>query len=127
MRQRPLKILLIEDNQDAASLLRRLLTDLGHQVQVAFEGHAGLNLAVDFLPEVIVSDLKLPGDLTGYEIARGLRRDPQTSKIRLIALSGFGDDQSRRLAKEAGFDEYLVKPVEVCALTKALDPSVSQN
>jgi signal transduction histidine kinase len=127
LRQRPLKILLIEDNQDAASLLRRLLTDLGHQVQVAFEGQTGLNLAVDFLPEVVVSDLKLPGDLTGYEIARGLRRDPQTSNMRLIALSGFGDDQSRRLAKEAGFDEYLVKPVEVSALTKALAPTVLQN
>ncbi len=120
--QRPLKILLIEDNQDAASLLRRLLTDLGHRVEVAFEGQAGLNLAADFLPEVVVSDLKLPGDLTGYEIARGLRRAPQTSKIRLIALSGFGDDQSRQLAKSAGFDEYLVKPVEVSALDQGAGP-----
>jgi CheY-like chemotaxis protein len=119
--------LLIEDNQDAASLLRRLLTDLGHRVEVAFEGHAGLNLAADFLPEVVVSDLKLPGDLTGYEIARGLRRAPQTSKIRLIALSGFGDDQSRQLAKSAGFDEYLVKPVEVSALTRALAPSMAEK
>jgi signal transduction histidine kinase len=125
--QRPLKILLIEDNQDAASLLRRLLTDLGHHVEVAFEGQAGLNLAADFLPEVVVSDLKLPGDLTGYEIARGLRRAPQTSKIRLIALSGFGDDQSRQLAKSAGFDEYLVKPVEVSALTRALAPSMAEK
>jgi signal transduction histidine kinase len=125
--QRPLKILLIEDNQDAASLMRRLLTDLGHRVEVAFEGQSGLNLAADFLPEVVVSDLKLPGDLTGYEIARGLRRAPETSKIRLIALSGFGDDQSRQLAKSAGFDEYLVKPVEVSALARALSPSMAEK
>lgn len=126
-RQRPLKILLIEDNQDAASLLRRLLTDLGHRVEVAFEGHSGLDLAADFQPEVIVSDLKLPGDLSGYEIARRLRSSPLSSNLLLIALSGFGDDQSRELAKSAGFDAYLVKPVEVSALTRALAPAMAEK
>jgi signal transduction histidine kinase len=123
---RPLKILLIEDNQDAASLMRRLLTDLGHQVQVAFEGPSGLRTAAEFQPEVVVSDLKLPGDLTGYDIARGLRSNPQMSNLRLIALSGFGDEHSRQLARSAGFDEYLVKPVEVSALMKALAPSMAK-
>jgi signal transduction histidine kinase len=118
--QHPLRILLIEDNRDAASLLGRLLIDLGHHVQIAFEGQTGLNLARDFRPHAIVSDLKLPGDLTGYEIARFLRSNPQTANIRLIALSGYGDDQSRQLAQQAGFDQYLVKPIEVAALVRTL-------
>jgi signal transduction histidine kinase len=119
-RQLPLKILLIEDNQDAASLLRRLLIDFGHSVQIAFDGRWGLNFARDFRPDVVVSDLRLPGDLSGYDVARLIRSDSQMSNIRLIALSGYGDEQSRKLAHQAGFGQYLVKPVEVAALATAL-------
>src|SRR5580704_16927461 len=116
----PLKIVLIEDNQDAASLLRRLLSELGHDVRVAFDGPAGVALTREFRPDVVVSDLKLPGDLSGYQVARQLRSDAATSQVSLIALSGFGGDDSRSEAEKSGFDHYLVKPAEVAELTRVL-------
>jgi signal transduction histidine kinase len=116
----PLKIVLIEDNQDAASLLRRLLSELGHDVRVAFDGPAGVALTREFRPDVVVSDLKLPGDLSGYQVARQLRSDAATSQVSLIALSGFGGDDSRSEAEKSGFDHYLVKPAEMAELTRVL-------
>ncbi len=120
MDSHPLKIVLIEDNQDAASLLRRLLSELGHDVRVAFDGPAGVALTREFRPDVVVSDLKLPGDLSGYQVARQLRSDAATSQVSLIALSGFGGDDSRSEAEKSGFDHYLVKPAEMAELTRVL-------
>jgi DNA-binding response OmpR family regulator len=89
-------------------------------VRVAFDGPAGVALTREFRPDVVVSDLKLPGDLSGYQVARQLRSDAATSQVSLIALSGFGGDESRSEAEESGFDHYLVKPVELAELTRVL-------
>jgi CheY-like chemotaxis protein len=108
---RQIRILIIEDNRDAADSLHMLLEVLGHEVQVAYNGTAGLALADEWLPEVILSDIGLPG-LDGYGVARELRRNPATAQIRLIAVTGYGSEADRRRAFEAGFDYHLTKPVD---------------
>jgi signal transduction histidine kinase/ActR/RegA family two-component response regulator len=113
------RVLIIEDNRDAAESLRLLLALSGHEVAVAHTGPAGVELARRFRPDVVLCDLALPG-LSGLEVARALRRDPATARLRLLALSGFGSDEDRRLSREAGFDGHLLKPVEVAELEKLL-------
>jgi signal transduction histidine kinase len=115
-----LRILVVEDNQDSAESLRLLLSLLGHEVAVAFDGRTGLATARALHPEVVVSDLGLPGETDGYALARALRADPALTPVYLIALSGYGHDEDRRRAKEAGFDRHLVKPVDPAYLEGAL-------
>jgi two-component system CheB/CheR fusion protein len=103
-------ILLVEDNVDVADSLFFLLTTVGHKVRVVHEGAAALEAVRSSRPDVVLLDIGLPG-LSGYEIARHLRRDPETAQLRLIALSGYGGDGDRRRSQAAGFDHHLVKPV----------------
>jgi PAS domain S-box-containing protein len=116
---RALRVLVIEDNPDAAESLRVLLEVLGHQVRVATTGTGGVMMARSWVPDVVVSDIGLP-ELDGYAVARQLRQDPATSKTRLVALTGYGSDEDVRRATEAGFDAHLTKPAEPWALTDAL-------
>ena len=120
---RGLSVLIIEDNKDAADSLRTVLEMSGHNpVTVAYSGSVGLDLARDLKPQVILCDLGLPG-LSGFEVAQALRADPGTSPIRLIAISGYGQDEDRRRAAQAGFDAMLVKPVEIESLQRLLADS----
>ena len=92
-----MKIVLIEDNQDAASLLRRLLSELGHDVRVAFDGLAGVALTRRLRPDVVVSDLKLPGNLSGYQVAlQPALRHGDVAGLFDRALGFGGDEKSRR-------------------------------
>lgn len=116
----PRKILIVEDNQDAAHSLQTLLSYLGHEVEVAFDGDTGLAAARQHRPHIVVSDLGLPGELDGYGLARTLRSDPAFTNVHLIALSGYGQEDNRRRSREAGFDQHLVKPVDLERLTAAL-------
>ena len=116
----PRKILIVEDNQDAAHSLQTLLSFLGHEVEVAFDGDSGLAAARRLQPQIVVSDLGLPGEIDGYAIARTLRGDPAFANVHLIALSGYGQEDNRRRSREAGFDQHLVKPVDLERLTAAL-------
>ena len=109
--QGPTRILIIEDNRDAADSLELLLRVLGHEVRVAYTGPDGVELAGNWLPEVVLSDIGLPG-LDGYGVARALRLNPATARVRLIAVTGYGSETDRRLALEAGFDHHLTKPVD---------------
>jgi CheY-like chemotaxis protein/two-component sensor histidine kinase len=104
-------ILVVDDNKDAADVLAMLLKMEGHRVHVAYDGHSALQCAQREKPAVMVLDLGLPG-MDGYELARHLRGHPQTTSATLIALSGYGQDEDRRRAREAGFDHHLVKPVD---------------
>jgi CheY-like chemotaxis protein len=104
-----LRILVVEDNRDAAESLRVLLELLGHEVKVTFSGPEGVAAAAAWKPQAIVCDIGLPG-LDGYGVARAVRQTPATAHIRLIALTGYGSDDDRRRAREAGFDFHLVKP-----------------
>ncbi len=110
----------MEDNQDAAHSLQTLLSFLGHEVEVAFDGDSGLAAARRLQPQIVVSDLGLPGEIDGYAIARTLRGDPAFANVHLIALSGYGQEDNRRRSREAGFDQHLVKPVDLERLTAAL-------
>lgn len=115
-----LRVLIVEDNRDAAQSLQMLLSLLGHQVEVAFDGRSGLAAAQGRRPDVVISDLGLPGDLDGYALARELRADATLADLYLIALSGYGRDDDRRQARAAGFDRHLAKPVDAACLDAAL-------
>jgi len=108
-RLRQKRVLVVDDNVDGARSLALLLRNMGHDVSVAHEGRAALELARITQPEVVFLDLVLP-DLDGHEIARRLREELGAG-IRLFALTGFAADEDRRRSLEAGFDNHLVKPI----------------
>lgn len=115
----PLRILIVEDNQDAAESMRMLLEVFGHQVQTASDGPEGIRMARDWRPDVVLCDIGLPG-LDGFGVADALRHDPTTARARLIAVTGYGHDEDRQRTKEAGFDFHLTKPVDARALESLL-------
>jgi two-component system CheB/CheR fusion protein len=113
------RVLIVEDNRDARAALRVVLEMEGHTVVETGDGATAVRLAVEATPDVIVLDIGLP-DTDGFEAARRirLRLGPQP---RLIALSGYGDDETKRQARECGFDAYLVKPVSPDQPSAVLD------
>ncbi len=115
-----LRVLVVEDNQDAADSLRVLLELFGYTVEVAYSGQAGVEAATTWHPDVILCDIGLPG-LDGYKLAAQLRQNPATAATRLIALTGYGTDEDRRRSKEAGFDAHLTKPADPAALRALLN------
>ncbi|MEO7419271.1 MAG: ATP-binding protein, partial [Thermoanaerobaculia bacterium] len=118
---RPLRILIVEDNRDTADSLRMLLELAGYQVEVAYTGRDGLEIARRFRPEVALCDIGLPGGMDGYALARALREASETADAHLIAISGYGQEEDQRQAREAGFDRHLTKPVEPAALMRLLE------
>jgi signal transduction histidine kinase/CheY-like chemotaxis protein len=115
----PKEILVVEDNAAAAETLRDLLLQYGHHVEVAASGPAGLAAARRHPPDVVLCDLGLP-EMDGYALARELRRYPETASARLIAVSGYGQPEDRRLSREAGFDGHLTKPIDFRDLQRLL-------
>ena len=115
----PLRVLIIEDNLDAAQMLHELLRLSGHEVQVAYTGPEGLQRAREFLPHVVLCDLGLPG-LNGYEVAAALRSEPAVAHARLIALTGYNTAADQRRSREAGFELHLAKPVDLAMLEELL-------
>jgi two-component system CheB/CheR fusion protein len=101
--------LLIEDNLDAAETMRAVLELMGHTVSVAHDGRAGLTLAKEQLPELILCDIGLPG-MSGYDVARAIRADPATSGVHLVALTGYALPEDLERSSEAGFQAHLAKP-----------------
>ncbi|HKB35518.1 MAG TPA: ATP-binding protein, partial [Gemmataceae bacterium] len=116
---RSLRILIVDDNEDAASSLALMLRLQGHEVRVVHEGPAALETAGDFGPDVAVLDIGMPG-MDGYELARRLRCLPRLAGVLLIALTGWGQEEFRRRSKEAGFDHHLVKPADPRTLRELL-------
>jgi signal transduction histidine kinase len=113
------RVLIIEDHRDGAESLRTLLELLGHEVRVAYSGPEGVRAAGDWQPDVVLCDIGLPG-LDGYGVARELRLNPTTARVRLLALTGYGSDEARRRSQQAGFDRHLVKPVDPDELVRLL-------
>jgi signal transduction histidine kinase len=105
------RVLVIEDSLDAAASLEMLLCMRGHDVRVAHTGTAGVAAARAWTPDVVLCDIGLP-ELDGYGVARELRQDPTTARVRLLALTGYGTEEDRCRSREAGFDQHLVKPVD---------------
>jgi CheY-like chemotaxis protein len=114
-----LRVLVVDDNLDAAQALALLLRLRGHDVRVALDGAQALTEAAAHRPHVAFLDIDLP-DIDGYELARRLRADPVQAVARLVALTGHTHDEDRRLATAAGFDELLIKPIGLEELTAAL-------
>jgi signal transduction histidine kinase len=114
------KILVIEDNLDAAESINMLLTLEGFSVRVAHDGAAGIAEAVNFHPDVILCDIGLPGAMDGYGVAASVRKSPELASIAMIALTGYGQESDLLRAKHAGFDYHVVKPVDPNELAKLL-------
>jgi signal transduction histidine kinase/CheY-like chemotaxis protein len=119
----PLTILVVEDNTDARQMLRDLLGLLGHHVVTAEDGAQGVDQARAHRPDLALVDLGLPV-MDGYEVARSLRAKPDTRSIYLVALTGYGQPEDRRRALDAGFDEHLVKPLDLTRLNELLERGV---
>ena len=105
------RLLVVDDNQDAADSLAMLLRLQGHEVRVAYSGLAALEMTKTYTPDVVFLDIGMPG-MDGYEVARRMRQQPGLEKTVLAALTGWGQQEDRRRTAEAGFDHHLVKPPE---------------
>ncbi len=110
--QEPARIVVIDDHPDTAEGLCELLGLFGHEVEAVRDGESGLEEIRRFRPDVVLCDLALPGELDGFQVAEILRSDPRTAPIRLVALTGYGDEETARRCRAAGFDEHLTKPVD---------------
>ncbi len=115
----PVRVLVVDDNADAAQMLATLLEAHGHAVSVEYDGTAGYARALRERPEVMLLDIGLP-DLDGHELARRLRATPETANAVLVALTGYGQSDDRDRAREAGFDRHLVKPADLSELLRIL-------
>jgi len=109
------RILIVDDNVDAAESLAVSLRECGYQVETAKDAESALQIAQQFLPTAIVLDIGLPG-MNGYELAHALRQLPSTKHARLIALSGYGQEKDKQSGLAAGFDSYLVKPADTAQI-----------
>jgi PAS domain S-box-containing protein len=113
------RILVIEDNRDAGHSLQIFLQMLGHEVRLAYTGPEGVTAAQAWRPDIVLCDIGLPG-LDGFGVARELRLNPTTARVRLLALTGYGQEEDRRRSHEAGFDHHLVKPADPEELLRLL-------
>jgi CheY-like chemotaxis protein len=114
-----LRILIVDDNQDSAQSLAMLLRLLGNDTRTAYDGEQGVELVDVFRPDVVLLDIGLP-KLNGYEACQRIRRKPGGESLVLIAVTGWGQEEDRRRAFDAGFDHHLTKPVVPQELMKLL-------
>jgi len=118
---RPRRVLVVDDNEDGANLLSEALSALGHTTRVAHDGPSALSLAATFRPEIALLDIGLPV-MDGYELARRLRTsDTAVPGLRLLAMTGYGQESDRRSAREAGFDDHMTKPIDFNALAALIE------
>jgi len=115
------RILVVDDDVDAAEALGELLRDCGHDVATAHDGPQALDRARVDRPEVVLLDITMP-EMDGYEVAKRMRRELGLGDAFLIALSGHEEDRHLRLAREAGFDQHVTKPVDTTTLEELLKP-----
>jgi CheY-like chemotaxis protein len=113
------RVLLVDDSDDAALAMSMLLEALGHEVRTEHDGPRALASIDDFKPDVVVLDIGLPG-MSGFDVAREMRKREATQHALLLALTGWGSDADRRSALDAGFDHHLTKPVDVANLEALL-------
>jgi len=121
----PHRVLVVDDNRDAADSLALSLRLAGQEVRVAHNGPDALKLVEDFRPEIVFLDIGMPG-MDGYEVARRIRTLPQCKDLVLIAITGWGQEQDRVRSQQAGFDHHLIKPVEPATVHKLLAEPTSQ-
>jgi PAS domain S-box-containing protein len=118
------RILVTDDSQDGADSLAFLLKAAGHDVSTAYDGRTAIRLAEELKPDVVLLDIGMP-EVSGYDVARAIRREAWGRNIRLIALTGWGQAEHRRRSIEVGFDDHLVKPVELDVLENLLQMGIA--
>ena len=117
--EKPCRVLVVDDNVDAAESLAMLLALSGHEIRLARDGHSALKAALEFRPDLVLLDIGLPG-LSGFEVAEQIRREPTLAPIVLVALTGYGLDTDRQRSRDAGFDHHLVKPADYAEVQEIL-------
>ncbi len=120
------RILVVDDNVDAAESMALILKMSGYETQCAYDGPSALDAAQYYLPDVVVLDIGLPG-MTGYEVAQKLREQPRFDNTPIIAVTGYGQEEDRRRSRQAGFDHHLTKPVSPEVLQSFLDKGRSPS
>jgi len=115
-----LKVLVIDDNRDSADSATDVLRLLGNQVETAYDGETGIQLAHKLQPHMILLDLAMPG-MDGFEARKRLREQSGASRAYLVAMTGFGNEEDKRRTRDAGFDAHLTKPVELESLVALLN------
>jgi signal transduction histidine kinase len=115
----PMRVLLVDDNRDAAASLGMVLKHLGADVHLAYDGKEALQVFDESAPSVVLLDIGMPG-MDGYEVARRMRAHSRGREAAIVALTGWGQEEDRRRAREAGFEHHLVKPAEIDVLQKLL-------
>jgi CheY-like chemotaxis protein len=115
----PRRVLIVDDNEDAANSMAMILELSGHQTASVYTAADALRKAADFKPQVVLLDIGLPG-MDGYEVAQKMRELPGLRDILLIAVTGYGRSDDRLRARDAGFDDHLTKPVEFAVLERTL-------
>jgi CheY-like chemotaxis protein len=123
--QAPKKVLVVDDNRDTALSCARLLKNMGHEVETAFDGMGALETARSFKPEAILLDIGLP-KMNGFEVAKTLRDEGFTNEV-IVAVSGYGQPEDRERSRQAGFDDHLVKPVHQDALVSVLQQCAERH
>jgi CheY-like chemotaxis protein len=113
------KVLVVDDNKDAAVVLSVVVKMLGNEVKLASDGEEAIQVAAEFLPDLVLMDIGMP-KMNGYEAARHIRQQPWGQKMMFVALTGWGQDEDKQRTKDAGFDFHLVKPVEPSELQRLL-------
>jgi CheY-like chemotaxis protein len=113
------RILIVDDNRDATNSLAMLLQLIGHDIHTAHDGLEAVQAAATFQPDVVLLDIGLP-KMDGYEVARHIRQRRWGKEMLLIAMTGWGQEEDKRQAMEAGFNQHMTKPVDPAALAKLL-------
>lgn len=120
------RVLLVEDSAPVARIFALLLEKLGHEVQVATDGDAALEKIRECHPEIIFSDIAMPG-MSGYEFAQQIRAVPDWKNIVLVALTGYSQEEDRQHALDSGFDLHLTKPADLSHLDEVFDLAASKR
>lgn len=122
----PRRVLVVDDNQDAADSLAMLLTTHGDDVRVAYDGEQACAVDSDFRPRVVLLDIGLP-KVSGYDVARRIREARNGERVTIVAITGWGQEDDRLRARDAGFDHHFTKPVNFELLIEALDRELPRD
>jgi DNA-binding response OmpR family regulator len=121
-----LRILVADDNRDSADSCQMLLAASGHDVRVAYSGEQAFDIAASFQPEFALLDIGMPG-MNGYQLARRIRASAWAARTMLVAVTGWGHEDDRRRALDAGFDRHLTKPIDINTLSALLEERANQR
>lgn len=117
--QPPRRVLVVDDNRDAGDSTGMLLELLGAEVRVEHDGPSALAAIDEWHPALVILDLGMPG-MDGYEVAHRIREQPKHAELKVVALTGWGQEKDKQRTRDAGFDQHLVKPVDLAALEALL-------